>query len=238
MPASLAHISSLKHVFDIQLHANPTAAKAAKGNSSSRAGDGGAVGAAVRFSCPITGQPMGGKGRCVAFLGRGGHVVSERALKEVPAVVEELVGGKWTPEDLLFLNPPAEEQQELRLALAAKRDAARAAKKEKKKGKAAVAAGAATASGSGAGATAAMAPVAGGKRPAENGSTAAAAEALYGGEAARNGAKAAAKKFKASELKPAGADEKVWSSIFTSSRGEGPRNDYLVRGSSRMATAS
>eukprot|EP00887_Chlorella_sp_A99_P002780 scaffold6.g2780.t1 len=238
MPPALGHVSGLKHVFDLQLHADP----AAGGGGSSRqgAGDGGAR--SVRFSCPVTGAPMGGKGRFVAFR-RGGMVVSERALKEVPAVVEEMAGGKWAAEDLVPLNPPAEELAQRREALLAARAAARAAKKERRRDKAGVAAngGAVHADGDDAEHTGAKRAAA--ENGAGAGAAASAAAALYGGEAARNGGgaptAAAAKKFKATELKPAGADDKVWSSIFTSSRGEqGPKNDFLSRGSSRMRTAA
>lgn len=233
IPKGLGHISSVKHVFDIKLHEDAGAEGRAK--SAAAVGAGGAAQRAVRFSCPITGLPMGGKGRFVAIRSSG-HVVSERALKEVPAVVEELVGCKWSAEDLLVLNPAADELEGMREALLAKREAARAAKKEKKRDKAA-ANGANGSSVEAAGA----APHAGSKRGAATAAGSGAA-ALYGGEAARNGpaangapAAAVAKKFKATELKPAGADDKVWSSIFTSSRADdGPKNDFLVRGSSRM----
>ena len=80
MPKALSHISSLKHVIDLKLEPS---ADAANGGSSSSTGANGASGAAaVRFACPITGQPMNGKYKFVVVR-RTGHVLSERAVKEV-----------------------------------------------------------------------------------------------------------------------------------------------------------
>ncbi|GAB4820969.1 hypothetical protein N2152v2_008015 [Parachlorella kessleri] len=237
MPKALSHISSLKHVMDLKLE--PSADAAANGGSSSIAGAGGS--AAVRFACPISGQPMNGKYKFVVVR-RTGHVLSERAVKEVPQVVEELVGFKPGAADLLAVNPPAEELLELREKLLEQRAAARAAKKDGKKASKA----AAPAVGAAVGEKRAAAAEA----RSGNGALAAAAAAgaLYGGEAARNGtvtaieassngvlkggesaAGAAAKKFKATELMPSHADKKVWESLFTSSRkGEG-KETYLCR---------
>ena len=35
---------------------------------------------------------------------RSGHVVSEKAMKEVPAVVEELIGSAWSLEDWILVS--------------------------------------------------------------------------------------------------------------------------------------
>lgn len=230
VPKSLGHISSLKHVFDLKLHQD--AGADGRDKEATAVGAGGAAQRAVRFSCPVTGLPMGGKGRFMAIR-KSGHVFSERALKDVPSVVEELVGGKWAAEDLLPLNPPAEELEKMREALLVKREAARATKRDKKKDKATRCADA------GSNGATAIAHV-GSKRGAAVQAGAGDASALNGGEVARSGPVAngdAAKKFRATELKPVGADEKVWSSIFTSSRSNGGvKNDFLVRGSTRMKT--
>lgn len=114
------------------------------------------------------------------------------AASQVPAVVEEMVGGKWEASDLLPVNPSGEELQQMREALLLKRTAERAAKKEKKKDKAAAAA-AAVGGGSG---EAAEVAAAGGKRAAENGDAAAAA-AKNGANGAPAAAAAGAKRFKA-----------------------------------------
>jgi hypothetical protein len=147
---------------------------------------------------------------------------------QVPGVVEEMVGGKWGPADLLPVNPTGEQLQEMREQLLLKRTAERAAKQEKKKSKAAVAANG--------GAGEAAAATVGSKRAADqSGAAAAAAEANGGGPApALTASAAAAKRFKAKELKPKNADDAVWNSLFTSStKNGGQSNEYMCRGSSR-----
>lgn len=67
IPKGLSHISSLKHVFDIHLE-----------RSADKAGGK----EAVQFSCPISGQPLNGKYK-FKVVRSSGHVLSERALKEV-----------------------------------------------------------------------------------------------------------------------------------------------------------
>jgi hypothetical protein len=75
MPKSLAHISGLKHLVELKLEA------AEDGGKGGKNGDDGQNGG-VRFACPITGLPFNGKSRFVVFK-KSGHVLSERALKEV-----------------------------------------------------------------------------------------------------------------------------------------------------------
>lgn len=285
MPKPLAHITSLKHLVELKLGDSSGGSGGVAPGSRGGSGD-----IPARFACPITGLPFNGKSR-FAVLRSSGHVLSERALKEVraggggaspgsgvpakrtvvlgcsagftarpvgallsasaslcaqartllvcatqvPKVVEEMVGGPWQPEDLLPVNPTGDELQAMREALLLKRTAERAAKKEKKKDKAAAAA-------NGGSTVEAVVPAAengkaaaGGKRSAENGvgaGGAAAAAALNGGDDAAAAA-ATAKRFKAAELKPKGADEKVWSSIFTSKSGKQGGNDYMIRGFTR-----
>ena len=123
VPKSLPHISGLKHLIDIKLDR-------AKG---------GAAHAAVQFACPVTGAAMSGKARFVVVRpGQAGPgwVVSDRALKELPQIVQEIVGGEWTKEDVLPLNPVGEELEALKDAVAARREAERAGKKAKKAAKA------------------------------------------------------------------------------------------------------
>lgn len=73
MPKPLGHIGSLKHVTELRLEAAP--------GGEPGAGDGATLGTA-RFVCPVTGLALNGKSRFVIFR-KTGHVVSERALKEV-----------------------------------------------------------------------------------------------------------------------------------------------------------
>lgn len=70
MPRPLGHITSLKCVTELKLEAASDSGGAGSGT------DG------ARFACPVTGQALNGKARFVV-LRRTGHVVSERALKEV-----------------------------------------------------------------------------------------------------------------------------------------------------------
>ena len=154
---------------------------------------------------------------------------------QVPGVVEELVGGKWTAADLLPVNPAGEQLQEMREQLLLKRTAERAAKQEKKKSKAAAAANGGAGAAGDAAVGEAAAATAGSKRAGDHSGSAAAAEANGGGPApALTAAAAAAKRFKAKELKPKNADDAVWNSLFTSStKNGGQSNEYLCRGSSR-----
>lgn len=81
VPKALSHISSLKHVIDIQLERSPDA--------DTRPG----AKAGARFACPITGQAMSGKSKFVVVRGSG-HVLSERALKEVRLWAGGRAGGR------------------------------------------------------------------------------------------------------------------------------------------------
>lgn len=83
----------------------------------------------ARFVCPITGLAATGKARFLFNTGSG-YVVSERALKEVPKVVEESAGNKegtW-----IALNPPEEELEKLRAALPAPPEKKAKRKKDKR----------------------------------------------------------------------------------------------------------
>lgn len=88
IPESLAYITGLKSVVELKLEPNPSKKKeapqvAAKGiNQPGNDSD---------FCCPITGLELNGRFKFCAHRGTG-LVVSEKAIKEVPKVVEELVG--------------------------------------------------------------------------------------------------------------------------------------------------
>lgn len=86
MPKSLGHISSLKHLIELKLE-EAVGGEQGPGEA--------ALEGVTRFACPVTGQALNGKSRFVVMR-RSGHVVSERALKEVRAAaasVVERVGG-------------------------------------------------------------------------------------------------------------------------------------------------
>lgn len=146
------------------------------------------------------------------------------------------MGGPWAPADLLPLNPSGDELQAAREALLLRRAAAaaeKAAKKEKKQSKAAAVNGGAAAA-NGAAAAAAGAPASNGGAGSKRGAP---VEGSTGGAAPppAGDAVAEAKRFKAGELKPAGADDAVWKSLFTSSSTNqgASRNDYMCRATMR-----
>ena len=81
LPPALGHISSLRHLIDLRLAHNPNYA----GQSAASAADF-QPGNGAEWACPVTGLELNGRYRFVA-LRRTGHVVSEKALKEVGPMV-------------------------------------------------------------------------------------------------------------------------------------------------------
>lgn len=121
MPRGLAHITSLKHVMDIVL----TPAK----NSES----------SIRFMCPVTEAPMNGRAKFVLIRARekgAAHVVSERAVKEFPEIVKEVVGYDWCSKDVIPLYPDDEELDKLAAEVLARRELEKAAKNARRAAKA------------------------------------------------------------------------------------------------------
>jgi len=134
LPPSLSYISGLKSVVELKLAPNPykcTAAPKAAGRGSHQPANN-----ETEFCCPVTGVQFNGRFRFLVHR-RSGHVLAEKAVKEVPAVVEELVGGPWGPEDWILVNPAGEQLEEMRVKLAAKLAAERAEKEKKARKKAA-----------------------------------------------------------------------------------------------------
>lgn len=232
LPPALGHITSLKALTPVKLTPMERGSGGAKSLPSSAGAQASARGSAD-FQCPVTGLEMNGR---VAFVAHrpSGVVLSERALRDVPAAAEELLGGRWTAADLIPLHPQGEELERRMEAVAAALAQERARKAAKKAAKAA-SKGAATgqaaadalttgggrspteaAAAAAAGPAAAAAAAGGaGKRPLApgggvgGGAPAAAAAAAHGGGAA------AAKRLKL----PAGATPQVYASIFSSNNG-------------------
>jgi len=94
---------TLKTVLQLRLARNP---HAATGGGGAAAGGGTPI---SPFWCPVTEQEVDGKHRFVAVRSTG-HVVAERALREVPALVEEHVGCPVGDADVLVLNGTEEER--------------------------------------------------------------------------------------------------------------------------------
>lgn len=84
VPASLGHISQLRHLIDLKLHRSAGGSGSGSGSDGAVKGTGNRAGVdnAARFGCPLTGLIMNGRFRFVVMR-PSGHVVSERALKEV-----------------------------------------------------------------------------------------------------------------------------------------------------------
>lgn len=210
MPAALAHITSLKNVVNLKLDPVPRAASssaAGPGPSSSRNGI-----SSADFQCPVTGLEMNGRFAFVIHR-PSGVALSERAIREVPAACEELLGGKWTADDLIPVNPQGEElekrQQQVLAAVVAEKARKKAKKAEKHKAdKAAVTAADGLVDGTTAGdagskaAGAAVVAVVGSKRPSAGPAVAAATAAVD---------TVVAKKLKL----PPGATSDVYKSIFS-----------------------
>ncbi len=73
--------------------------------------------------------------QCMGFAVTSLVCSSKVQVAQVPAAVEELVGGKWAQEDVLPLNGTPEEVQQLREHMLLQRAAAKAKKERKKAGK-------------------------------------------------------------------------------------------------------
>ena len=93
MPKGLPHISSRKHVFDVELY--PLSGQSRD----------------VRYGCPVTGLPLNGKYRFVVVRTQDGkgHVVSEKSVKEMDVVVTETVGNAWEKKNIIPIYPQGEE---------------------------------------------------------------------------------------------------------------------------------
>lgn len=220
MPKPLGHISSLKHLIDLRLERNPNY-RPADPNDAAAAPE-------SKYCCPVTGQDFNGRFRFVA-LRPSGHVVSERAIKQVPAAVEDHVGAKW--KAAMPINGTEEEMDSLREAMLKKRAAEKVGKAAEKAAKKALKAGKVSS------ASPAVEIIAESGRAGRDVPSAAQAAALLSASAdeVRRAAQkwpkrdlqaphtseetAQRKKFKAAEHVPEGADKRVWASIFTSSSG-------------------
>lgn len=110
MPPQLSYISGLKHLTELKLEANSK--KVSTSASSSKASNAASfqLSNGADFACPVTGLEYNGRSKFVV-LRPSGIVVSEKALKELLPVVEEMAGGKWSEEDVLPINPTGEQLQ-------------------------------------------------------------------------------------------------------------------------------
>jgi hypothetical protein len=75
---------------------------------------------AARFACPVTDLPMNGHYR-FSYLRGCGCVLSDKALREIPAGECLRCGAPFTRADVVPLNPPKDEEDEMWAALVAAR---------------------------------------------------------------------------------------------------------------------
>ncbi|KAG2440121.1 hypothetical protein HXX76_004235 [Chlamydomonas incerta] len=217
LPPTLSHITGLRSVIELKL----TPAAGTSGANGAGAAKAPKAASQVsfqpsnesQFTCPVSGTPFNGRYKFV-ILRPSGLVVSERAIKEVPAAVEELAGagGKKLAElESIPVNPTGEQLEQLRAKLAARaaEKAGKAASKKDKKRSAAAAAADGEAAATGAAGAAAPAGR-GASPPLEDGPGGAAAAAA-----------AAAKRLKI----PQGASKDVYSSIFSTNKGGQPEKE-------------
>ncbi len=92
IPGRLSHIKGMKDVFSLSFEKNPAAAATDL----------------VRYQCPVTGLEFNGRFRFV-YLKPCGHVLSERALKELPSSNCIQCQAPYTEADIIIINPTEDE---------------------------------------------------------------------------------------------------------------------------------
>jgi len=123
------HIKSLKDVVTLQLEPNPSFSESHSPSLTNHDQE-----PVSRYVCPITMKEMNGKHRFV-YLDTCGCVMSEQALKEVPSKTCIKCTTPFESFNVIVLNPRAEEQEAMEVALMEKQARILAEKKEKKEKK-------------------------------------------------------------------------------------------------------
>ena len=225
LPKRIEHVSGLKALTTLKLHrdvsrgaidvknAGPSQRDEPSDTKRTQTVDASSFRLAVeaKFSCPVTGLDANGKTKFFA-LAPSGLVVSDRALREAKAAVDDMLGPEFLLADQtkIPLNPKGEELEAMREALAeeAAKKAAKKAKKARKRGDE-------------------DASDAEGKKPRRerNGCDDLSIEQL----------KNQAKKFRAGDHAPAGADKDVYASLFTSSSADTRGEETFLSRNARKA---
>jgi hypothetical protein len=225
LPKRIEHVSGLKALTTLKLHrdvsrgandvknAGPSQGDEPSDTKRTQTVDASSFRLAVeaKFSCPVTGLDANGKTKFFA-LAPSGLVVSDRALREAKAAVDDMLGPEFSLADQtkIPLNPKGEELEAMREALAeeAAKKAAKKAKKARKRGDE-------------------DASDAEGKKPRRerNGCDDLSIEQL----------KNQAKKFRAGDHAPAGADKDVYASLFTSSSADTRGEETFLSRNARKA---
>ena len=224
LPKRLEHVTGLKALTTLKLHK----IESGKNNSSTKGANGGTKGndnttvnassfrlaASAVFSCPVTGLDLNGKTKFFA-LSPDGLVVSDRALREARSTVDDMLGPDVFLRDqvLIPVNPKGEELESMKEVLKSEAEK-KATKKAKKRNKT--------------------------ERDEKN------ADDKNDSEKKRKTAngcddlgieqlKKQAKKFKAGDHAPVGADKGVYASLFTSASAETRENETFLSRNARKA---
>ena len=224
-PKRLEHVAGLKSLTTLKLHRDDAMRDARRtiGCSGTKPNvDASSFRLAVEatFSCPVSGLAMNGKTKFSA-LAPSGLVVSDRALREAKAAVDDMLGAEHALADQtrIPINPKGEELDAMRATLA-EEAAKKAAKKAKKARKARMGKDDDAPPGADA-----EAPEATREKRERNGCDDLSIERL----------KAQAKKFKAGDHAPAGADKEVYASLFTSSTVDARGEETFLSRNARKA---
>ncbi|KAL6753892.1 Rtf2 RING-finger-domain-containing protein [Haematococcus lacustris] len=254
LPEGHAYITGLKSLVELKLTVNPEAAK----HTAPKAAEKGLHQPSneAAFSCPVAGVPFNGRFKFIVHRPTG-WVLSEKAVKEAPSVVAELLGSNPAGEDWIPVNPSGEQVDELKAKLAAKLAAERERKARKKAGSKA-ATGAAAAADKAAAlelqpavqpdlegrhkpavAVGAVLPAVGGRAIAAATAAAVTASAAHKlpapalpAHTAPQPGMPAAKKAKVMETMPQHATSKLYASLFTSSIKNPVKETYCCRSTS------
>ncbi|GFH15535.1 ubiquitin-like domain-containing protein [Haematococcus lacustris] len=102
LPEGHAYITGLKSLVELKLTVNLEAAKRTAPKAAEKGLHQPSNEAA--FSCPVAGVPFNGRFKFIVHRPTG-WVLSEKAVKEAPSVVAELLGSKPASEDWIPVNP-------------------------------------------------------------------------------------------------------------------------------------
>ena len=221
LPQRLEHITGMKAITALRLHKNERTKISVKDASGKVNATSFRLAAEAVFSCPITGLDFNGKTKFVALV-PSGLVVSDRALREAKSAVEDILGPdvKLDEQTRVTVNPKGEELDAMRESL--EEEAAKKAAKKKKKDSKKNGAGAGTVTG----AEDQTVELVAGTGIKSNG------KREWNGcdDLSNEQLKAQAKRWRACDNVPEGADKDVYASLFTGTTAhEREQETYLSR---------
>ena len=132
LPQRLEHITGMKAITTLKLHRAESRKSSVKDSSGNVNAATCRLDAESRFSCPISGLDFNGKFKFFALV-PSGIVVSDRAMREAKAAVDDLiVGAGLEDQTLVPINPKGDELDAMKEALdgEAEKKAAKIAKSE------------------------------------------------------------------------------------------------------------